>query len=57
MNFILYILCFLLGISLTLNILFIIFLRIKYHDCGNIFHFFNDDSIADKIAMKDFFNE
>ena len=53
----LYILVFLLGISLTLNIMLLLILKIKYHDCGNIFHIFKDDSVADKIAMKDFFNE
>ena len=53
----LYILCFLLGISLALNVMLLLILRVKYHDCGNIFHVFNDNSVADKIAMKDFFDE
>ena len=54
-------LCFLLGVSITLNIAFgiilAVILRVKYSDCGNVFKIFRDDSVADKVAMKDFFDE
>ena len=49
---------FLFGVSITLNIVLIItlaiFLRIRYIDCGNIFNFFKDDAVVDRMAAKDF---
>ena len=49
---------FVLGVSITLNIALLIilaiFLRIKYRGCGNVFDFFKDDAVVDRIAAKDF---
>lgn len=47
---------FVIGCSLTLNVVLILFiliaLRVKFIDCGNIFKFFKDDRVAEKIITK-----
>ncbi len=49
-------LIFLFGFSVTLNIvlslILAILIRVKFFDCGNIFHFFKDDRVANNIVNK-----
>ena len=49
-------LIFFLGVSLTLNIvsifLFLIAIRKKFIDFGNIFKFFSDDKVASNVVNK-----
>lgn len=48
-------LTFICGVSITMNIFLLFFLRIKFSDCGNIFKIFSDNSVARKVAQKKFF--
>lgn len=47
---------FIIGCSLTLNVILILFiliaLRVKFIDCGNIFKFFKDDRVASNMITK-----
>lgn len=47
---------FIIGCSLTLNAILILFiliaLRVKFIDCGNIFKFFKDDRVASNMITK-----